>query len=365
MEEREANTFIRNYGKYIIIFFLFMIVGYVLLYLTYNKVKQEMIEGLNSRQMIHAKQAAKGIETFFNGYTEMLRTMSNNEHIVSLSTTGKMMMREGQLSHKEDVSIIARMDSRGRILHAEPYNRRVIGQPVTKMDIFQKVKSTHQVIMSNVFTNRRGFKSIIVHAPVFKRGSFDGTLALIFTFDVIARHYIEDIRIGQDGYAWVIGSDGIEISCPIPGHVGNSVFDNCREFPDILAMAQKMTRGESGVTTYMFNQIRGKTISKTIKHAIFMPIHLGENFWSIAVATPEDEVLNTLRGFRDRLLLIAVLFLLCIASFVYLLFKASIVLKEVELRRKTDDALRHSEERYRLIAENTADIISVMDMNRS
>ena len=361
MEERAASTFMRSYGKYIITLFLFIVVGYVLFYLTYKDVKREMIEGLNARQLIHAKQAARGIETFFNDHTEILLAMAKNEHIVSLDETGKRMMRETQLSHKAEVSIISRIDSRGRILHAEPYDRRVIGQPVTKMESFLKARHTHQITVSDVFTNRRGFQSIIVHAPVFRRGSFDGTLALIFPFDFIAKRYIEDIRIGKDGYVWMVSRNGIELSCPVPGHVGNSVFENCREFPDILAMAERMIRGEQGVTTYLFDRIRGDAVSKTTKHAVFMPIHVGDNFWSIVVATPEDEVMDTLSGFRDTLLLIAILFVIGIGFFLYMLIKTRIVVKEAERRRKAEEALRASETFLNSIIENSPTAMWISD----
>ena len=280
----------KGYAKYLFIPVLIVVVGYVLLYLTYKDVKQEIVEDLNARQMIHARQAARGIEAFFDDQIDILQNLARNEHLALLDETGKRMMREFQLSHSEEVSIITRIDSQGRILYPEPFDPTVIGQPVTKMEDFEEAKRTHKVVVSDVFANRRGFKSMIVHVPVLEQGYFEGTLAVLLPFDFIAKRYVEDIRIGKGGYAWVISRNGTEVSCPVPGHVGNSVFDNCREFPDILAMAERMTRGEEGVTTYTFDRVRENIITKTTKHAVFMPIHLGNNFWSIVVATPEDEV---------------------------------------------------------------------------
>ncbi|MHC1728792.1 MAG: hypothetical protein AB9866_22785 [Syntrophobacteraceae bacterium] len=62
MSEKSADTSIlKNYGKHLFILIFMLMVGYVLLYLTYRGVKQDMVKDLNARQMIHAKQAAKGI----------------------------------------------------------------------------------------------------------------------------------------------------------------------------------------------------------------------------------------------------------------------------------------------------------------
>lgn len=65
MKERAAGKFIRGYGKYIVTLFLFIVAGCVLLYLTYQNVQRDLIEGLNAQQIIHAKQAIRGIESFF------------------------------------------------------------------------------------------------------------------------------------------------------------------------------------------------------------------------------------------------------------------------------------------------------------
>ena len=346
MRERKAGKFMKRYGRYVIILVLFILVGYILLYLTYENVKREMIANLNARQMIHAKQAAIGIETFFHDRVAMLQYLAKNKHIVTLDASGKQMIRDFYLSHSDGISIITRIDSRGRILHPEPYDPQVIHRQVTQMDDFREVERTHQTVVSDVFTNRRGFKTIIVHVPVFKRGNFDGSLVMLLPFDFIAKRYVDDIRLGQNGYAWIISKQGIELSCPVPGHTGNSVFDNCRDFPDILDMAKKMTRGEQGVTTYQFNRIRENVVSKTIKHAVFMPIHMGNNVWSIVVATPEDEFLGDLQGFRNNLLLIAILLVVGMGFSFYMFFWSQILAKEIERRRKTEEILSVEHEKH-------------------
>jgi PAS domain S-box-containing protein len=341
MNKESVGAFspIKNYASSIRILVLSISVAYVVLFLTYGDFKQEMIEGLNARQMIHAKQAAKGIETFFNDYIEVLQNLARDEHLVLLDETGKMMMGEFLSSHPGEISIVTRIDDQGRILYPVPYDPAVVGQQVTQIEDFEEAKLTHKVVVSDVFTNRRGFKSIILHVPVLKEGSFDGTLAILLPFDFIAQRYIEDIRIGKDGYAWVISKNGIEISCPVPGHVGNSVFDNCREFPDILAMAQRMIRGEQGVATYTFDRLRGDVVSRTIKHAVFMPIRFGNTFWSIVVATPEDEVMASLHGLRNRLLLIAMLLIIGLGVFFYLIFRTRLAVQEMEQRKRTAEEL--------------------------
>ena len=361
LKERKTGNIMKRYTRYMIMLFLFMVVGYLLFYLTYGHVKKEMIEGLNQRQMIHARQAATGIETFFNDHVRRLEYLAKNEHIAVLDQTGIRLMSDYHLAHREEVSIISRIDIEGRILHPEPYNASVVRQPVTSMEDFNEAKRTGQIVVSDVFTNRRGFKTILVHAPVFRKGSFDGTLALLLPFDLIAKRYVEDIRIGRGGYAWVISRRGIELCCPVPSHVGKSVFDNCRDFPDILAMAERMIKGEEGVTTYLYDHIRGDIVDSAKKQAVFMPIRLGNNFWSIVIATPEEETLSALDGFQKRLMLIAVLFVIGIGFFFYMLFKTKILVGEIERRKRTEQALQDKTEELDKYFTSSLDLLCIAD----
>ena len=77
-------------------------------------------------------------------------------------------------------------------------------------------------------------------------------------FQAISRRLLEVIRIGESGYAWMINQTGIELYCPVPGHVGKSVFENCKDFPTILTMAEDMLKGRKGTTTYRYDKIRGQ-----------------------------------------------------------------------------------------------------------
>jgi len=347
-----------QYWKYVFLFVLFLVVTYSLLYLVYENVRYEMIGNLNARQTVHAKQAARGIETFFQEHIAILTELARNNHIVLLDPDGRKMMQECYKSHAKEIGIIARIDNRSRTIYTVPYAPGGIHQPVTQMEDFQKVRKTRQVVVSNVFTNRRGFQAIVVQAPVFKNGAFDGTLSMLFWVNQIAFHYIRDIRIGQDGYAWVIGKNGIEISCPVPGHIGHSIFTHCRAFPDILAMAKSMVRGEHGTATYRFNRLGENTVGPVTKHAVFMPIYLEDTFWSIAVATPEGEVTGALEDFRNKLIMIAVLLLIGMAELLYVLFRNNLLVKEIEKRKSAEEQLRLQA----LVLDQIEDRVTVTDL---
>jgi two-component system, cell cycle sensor histidine kinase and response regulator CckA len=146
----------------------------------------------------------------------------------------------------------------------------------------------------------------------------------------------------------------------VPGHVGRSVFDTCRDFPDIIAMAKEMMKGREGITTYHFNRIRGNTADKVLKHAVYLPIPIGNTFWSVVVATPEEEVMTSLTGFRLKLLMITLsLLFFCIVS-TYLLVKSQVIIREQKKREEIVKALQESEESFRRLFDGSSDAILLL-----
>ncbi len=356
-----GRHFSRSYWAYGLFFLLLLLASYLLPYLTYESVKREAIESFNDKQFSLARQAARGIESFFHDRVAMLRQLARSGHIVDLDETGKQVMRDFQAAYADEISIVTRIDSRGRIFHPEPFDPKVVGQPTIEMEIFTEAARSRQISVSDVFLNRRGRKSIIVHAPLFDHDVFTGTVAFLFPFDYIAKRYVEGLRVGRDGYAWMISRSGVELSCPISGHVGHSVFDNRRDSPEILAMARRMIRGEQGVITY--RDARNGAGTPLTTHAVYMPVRLGNNLWSIAIAAPEDEVLAPLRGFRNRIVLIGVLLMASMGLLLTMLFRSRLLVNEIERRRKIEAELRRKTEELDGYFTNSLDLLCIADID--
>jgi len=360
MKENAKNN-VLGYIKYVLILSVFIVIGYTLLYISYENIKMRMIGSLNERQLLHARQAARGIEAFIIEQKYLLAQMAKDKHIINLGDHGKEMMEAYYKVQSGDIIVITRIDEQGRILFPIPYNAKLIGKPTVLMADFESVKRTGRVWVSEVFISLRGVKSIMVQTPVFDGEHFKGTIAVLLPFDTIAKRYVEQIRIRENGYAWVISKEGIELFCPVPGHVGKSVFKNCQEFPDIIAMAHKMIKGEQGVTTYKYNRVRRDTVDKTIKHAVYLPINLGNTFWSIVVATPEDEYMDVMVEFRNRLILIAVLLLFAVSGLIFTIFRNLFFKQEIEQRKQAEAAMLMKTEELDRYFTGSLDLLCIAD----
>ncbi len=90
----------------------------------------------------------------------------------------------------------------------------------------QELLSTHKPVVSDVFSAVQGFQAIAVYVPVVQERRIRRGVAVLFSAEDIARYYLSDIRIGHNGYAWLISQNGIELYCPVPGHVGKKRVRN-------------------------------------------------------------------------------------------------------------------------------------------
>lgn len=318
--------------------------------LIYEQAKGSAINRLNDEQLIHAKQAARGIEEYFATWTGILTSMSKMSEIISVDAVGKRQMQLFYDAHQEQIRSFTRMDEEGTILFTVP-NLEMIGRNLAEQKHVQEILKTRNPVISDVFRTVQGFDAVALHVPVFKGEQFKGSIAIIINFQSLAKRYLEIIRIGKSGYAWVVSRDGTELYCPVPGHTGKNVLANGKGFPSIIAMVNDMLKGRSGNATYTFNMISDTKVIPVTKHAVYQTIHLGNTFWSIVVASSKDEILSSLSSYRNRLILAMGLTLLGGIIISGLGFKALLIVKEENVRTLAEEELRASEQRYRHLFE--------------
>lgn len=318
----------------------------------YDEAEKTAIRQLNEEQKIHAKQAAHGIEDFFATWTGILNSISKIDAIIDADTEGKKYMALFYESHHEQIRSITRADKRGRILHTVPH-AFAIGSDISGQKHMREILRDHKPVVSDVFRTVQGFEAVALHVPVFRGTAFKGTIAIVIDFEKLARSYLEVIKIGRTGYAWVVSSNGTTLYSPVPGVTGKSVFDNGRDFPSIISMARDMLQGHEGTTTYTFDRIGDQTVAPVKKYAVYMPIHIANSFWSVVVASSEDEVFSSLASFRNRLLLVIGMILIGGVLFSIISAKAWLIVAEEDKRKKAEEGLRASEKLYHTLFEQS------------
>ncbi|MCX6120156.1 MAG: ATP-binding protein [Ignavibacteriales bacterium] len=346
-----------KFGKYFILITLSVLILFaVSLYAIYSDVKQQTIQDLNFAQKIHAQQAATGIKDYITNVIGTLNFLSRFPEIIESNDLGKQILLNYQNLNSDEIKGITRVDARGTIIYSVPFKASIVKDISYQEHIRLSIK-THKIVVSDVFMAVQGFRTVAVHVPVFKNGTYDGTIAFLLSFDKIAQKYIENIRIGASGYAWVISEKGIEISSPFPDHIGRNVYDTYKGFPEIISMVDEMLKGNEGVTAYLDHRVRDTSDERVLKHAVYMSIPFGNTFWSIVVATPDEEALASLSGFRSNLFLITIALLMICVICMYLIVRFQVISGEQRKREVVLTALQESERQISLIYDTVGDII--------
>ena len=97
-----------------------------------------------------------------------------------------------------------------------------------------------------MFRAVQGFDAIVLHVPIFKGPAFKGTIAVLIDFESLAKRYLDVIKVGQTGYAWVVSREGIQLYSPTNDFVGKSVYENFKGHPSAIAMVNEMLKGHEG-----------------------------------------------------------------------------------------------------------------------
>ncbi|MBL1214796.1 MAG: PAS domain-containing protein [Ignavibacteriae bacterium] len=326
---------------------LVLAAGFLIINL-YKEVEEQVIEQLLLKQEIYTKQASKSIESFFGNLSNSLHYLSQNEHIINADKNLDDELNKYFNSNRDELKAVTRISADGIILSTIPVNKTVIGRDVSFQKHNAQIIESHKPIISDVILAVQGYRAIVYAYPVFKNGNYNGCISVVIPFSLIAEEFLEEIKIGKTGYALVISEEGIELFCTVSEHIGGSIVSGTNQSPRFNDMIKKMLEGKSGRAKYVQNW-KGTEYSNGVEnHAAYRKVDLGNTFWSIAVTVSEDEVLAVNRGFILKLVIIGTVLgvLLFVTMLIY-----------IRYRNRTIGLLKQSEEKHRIVLEQTGQLI--------
>jgi PAS domain S-box-containing protein len=326
----------------------------------YTEAKNTAITKLQEEQRIHGEQAARGIEDFFTTWTRNLSALAKMDDVMDNNAVGQRYLNLFYEANQEQVMAITCLDESGVIIHNFPASSSV-GTDLSEQQHVRELLRDHKPVISDVFKAVEGVDAVALHVPIFKGAEFKGSVGILINFKSIADRYLDVIKIGETGYAWVVSRNGMILYTPIAEFIGKSVYEIIKDSPSLRVMVSDMLKGNEGVAIYTFDRIGSRNVGQTRKYAVYVPVHTGNTFWSIAVASAEDDVLAGLISFRKKLALVVGALFIAGMVFSTLGAKAWLVIREEEQRKQTEQELRESEDRFRQVAEIAGEFIWEVD----
>lgn len=332
-----------------------------MLYSSYREVEAELIEQLYNEQLVHAKQAANNISTFFQEFQDQLSYLASTDEIIKMDHEGQELLAHFFRGNSGKIKAITRIDSTGRIIYSYPYNKNVVGMDISYQEHIQRLIRTKQPVLSRVFKAVQGYNSIAFYIPVFNQGHFEGGIAVLIPFDNFTGHILKEIKVRHSGFAWIMNQDGVILYNPLSYFNAREAQKIFKNSPTALNMINQALTGKAGRAKFSTDLVRNRD-NETEWYAVYYPVNINDSFWTLVVTTPENEILKTMRGFLIKLLLIFMLLAGASIIYIYYINRARAVLREEAARRESDKALRSSERKFRTLVELSPDAITLADI---
>jgi PAS domain S-box-containing protein len=325
----------------------------------YNSTEKEIAQQFNNQQLILAKAAATGIENFF---TEIEANIVGLSQRIS-ANTGKTLIQDMEYSFnilKNKISYMAYLDPNGKVVHSYALRPEVHGLRADSIKQFltraigQFKKGGKGLLVSDIFRQLDEHNELMICVPVFFKLGEDqgqlpniklgGILGVLVEVPTIARLFIDSIRPGMSGYAWLMDDQGVLVHHPeCPEMLGRSVFKSNKECMNChvsFDLEKRIIKAQSaGQAAYQVSQ------SGEYKLLAYSPIKVANRFWLVAVATPYAEItLLVRRSFRNTLLLIT-------TAVTIIFFTALYVLRVNKMWVIAREEAKHLEQENRLQQE--------------
>jgi len=310
-----------------------------LFYLPYWSVRKKTIAAFNNEQMILADQAIKGIELFFETYAKALRYFAGQSAIIRLDDSGRVLMDDFFSIHASELSAITRIDAAGRVLYTTPPGEGT-GNDISLQEQNQQLLETHRPIISDLFITVRGEKTIAFAYPIFEGEKYVGSINFLIPFTYISEKYLDPIRVADRGFTMMLSSSGLDLYGPRPQHVGHKVVECFSDAPEMLLLSEKMmSRKQGSMTIKAVLPIDGDSPPVT-RYAVYAPVNLpGNNFWSLVVISPENNVLAAMHGFRNQWFMVTAVAICAVLLLSYLLTRTLARNREEKNRRAVEEQL--------------------------
>ena len=375
-------------------------IGVYLGYMSALQMREIIKEDFNQQQLILARHTARLLEQDINFLKRELGILNLSpaiQYLEELTWANRMRITLSSV-REEGVVEIRRINASGTrayLVDERGIEHIITGafDDETHFKWAKEPKHQGQIYISQVLTDLPSFSGrvmTIMAIPTYEisvdeqhptpSGAFSGVLVFYIDAHFLASKFTQEIKSGKTGYAWIMDNQGIFLAHPERDFIGKNAFIVRKErMPAISFDAineiqrEKMLTGQEGFGTYISGWHRGLAgeITKLIAYA---PVRLaGERplandqypTWSVAVVAPASEVEGVIHSVYQRQFLLQVIigFFVLLGTIFMLNFRYerqfSISLQE-EVERKRKE-LQKSEERYKALVENAADLIYTVD----
>jgi PAS domain S-box-containing protein len=195
---------------------------------------------------------------------------------------------------------------RNGLIAAEGSDRSKIGIDISDRDYYRAVKSGQIGIGTPVFSKATGNPVFPFSVPIFSTGGeVVGAVNCVMKAEFLLS-LINSVKVGSNGYAFIIGSNGIIIAHPDESKI---LSEYITDIEGVETLGHRMIQHETGTQEYVYLGERGI--------AGFAPVRT--TGWEIGVTLKKKEIMSLAYDNRNIMMLLSAVFfvitVLCIVVF--------------------------------------------------
>jgi len=365
-----------------------------LAYVSQREFRDTMVYQTEQQLLTIAKATARSVEGFVTLHSEALQTMAQETLFQAekgtaasrdLADLGYSRLELFYEVHKNDVDAIRLLDARGDLLHRSPprkgsgsEGRKNLAERPSVAYVLKK----HKPYVGDVFLNQAGILTISLLEPVFSENQFRGILERRITLDAISERFIQPVKLGGRGCAWMFDYKDVILSHPEKRFIGLSIEEVIRK----MHLARGERFHEHGLKEHILknhnylNRLKledsgfGLFVNCETNEdelVAYKKVAIGDRDWNLVVALPYDEIAGPINRHARNIFALAgiVVFLFGLGG--AFLLKTQRRKAELETEAKylkemaaSANALRESERRLRDLVNNSLTGIFIIQEDR-
>lgn len=292
--------------KLMITIFAVLIVGLGgLSVLNYTKTKEILIANVEQSIRYNAGSSAREVSLWLDARKAEIAVLAGTEVITDGKKEAYISYLNAELQRNKSYEMFFVADKKGDA----PTTSGVVAN-ISDRDYFKRVMATGQLVVSDPVVSKASGKLIVsVAAPINRKGVVDGVMGGTVLVDELSRR-VSEIKSGATGYAYLVQGDGLFIAHPNKDMVMKyNPLKDSGAHPNLVDAVTKMTKGEAGLTRYVFENVD--------KYTGYSPVQ--GTGWSLAVTAPVAELSSQLASLPVTNSITALIFILVIGIFAGLL----------------------------------------------
>ncbi|NVL91041.1 MAG: PAS domain S-box protein [Desulfobacterales bacterium] len=359
-----------------------------LAYLFHRDYEDTVVSQTQQQLLMNARSIAVGIEEFIAEHSQDLRIISRNPKIqekayksilVKKPPTKHCICQDLYDAHKDHVDAFTILDANGIMLRRIPHIEERIGEDHSDKPGVAYVLKEHKTHVSDVFYNNSENLAMSISEPVFYEDEFAGMVRWMIQVDTISKLFIETVKVGREGYAWMFDNKDVILAHPKKEFMGMLVLDFMRKVHKEIGEPFDETRIEEHIREEhdYLNRVEVEKegygmflscITGKDEVTAYKRVAIGDRNWHLIINLPYSEIAGPIDKHARNTFGVAGIAILLFGVGSVLLFRTQKRKAELETEAKylkqvarSAEALRESREKLAGIIDSVTDHMVMVD----